>query len=92
MKHVINTFIGLVLLASTDNNYAAADSDERGHRREPPPEAFIACKGKSEGDSAQFADNRRGNTVTGTCQQDRQGNLVLRPDRHKGSHQRPRDS
>lgn len=51
----------------------------RGHQG-PPPEAYTACEGKSEGDTS-FFESPRGDTVTGTCVQDRNGDqLVLRPD------------
>jgi hypothetical protein len=50
------------------------------HPQGPPPEAFTACKDKKEGDKAEFT-GRQGQTVTGTCERERQGNqLVLRPD------------
>ena len=49
-----------------------------GRRHGPPPEAYEACEDKSAGDEAAFV-NRRGEMVTGTCQQ-RGDQLVLRPD------------
>jgi two-component system heavy metal sensor histidine kinase CusS len=54
----------------------------RGERRGPPPEAYKACDGRSEGSVSQFVDPR-GETVTGTCEQEN-GRLVLRPDRNRG--------
>lgn len=49
-----------------------------GRHHTPPAEAIEACEGKSEGDTAEFV-NDRGDTVSGTCEQ--QGDqLVLRPD------------
>ncbi len=60
---------------------------ERGrHHRTPPPEAYAACEGKSAGDTAEF-ESPRGDTVTGTCEQDGE-RLVLRPD-HPPSGRRP---
>ena len=58
-----------------------------GRRQGPPPEAYSACEGKSDGDEAQFV-GLRGETVTGTCEQEGD-RLVLRPDRapRKGRHQ-----
>ena len=47
-------------------------------RRGPPPEAFEACEGKSEGDSAEF-EGRDGEAITGTCEE-KDGTMVLRPD------------
>lgn len=56
-----------------------------GKRRGPPPEAYKACEGKSAGSTSQFV-NPRGETMTGTCEQE--GNqLVLRPDRNTGGRQ-----
>ena len=52
-----------------------------GRRHGPPPEAYEACEGNSVGDEAEFV-NRRGETVTGTCEQ-RGDQLVLRPDRRR---------
>ena len=44
----------------------------------PPPEAYTACEGKTEGDTAEFV-SPRGDTVTGTCEVEGD-RLVLRPD------------
>lgn len=51
----------------------------RGGKHQPPPEAYVACKGKKAGDSAQLTDPR-GETLHGTCEE-QDGKLVLRPDR-----------
>ena len=53
-----------------------------GRRHGPPPETYEACEGKSVGDEAEFV-NRRGETVTGTCEQ-RGERLILLPDNFKG--------
>ena len=45
----------------------------------PPPEALAACKGKQEGDQAEFT-GRQGETVSGTCQAGKDGTLFLKPD------------
>ncbi len=63
-------------------------SSNRG-RHGPPPEAYSACEGGSAGDAAQFM-SPRGDTVTGTCEQEGD-RLVLRPDciggtSHRGRH------
>lgn len=50
-----------------------------GRRNGPPPEAYEACEGKSAGDEAEFV-NRRGETVTGICEEEGD-RLVLLPDR-----------
>jgi hypothetical protein len=54
-----------------------------GRRSGPPPEAFAACEGKSEGSTAQFS-KPDGETVSGTCRV-ADGRLVLRPDHPKGN-------
>ena len=67
------------------NNYAGnkRSSQNAGRRRNgPPPEAYTACEDKNVGDTAEFV-SPRGDTVTGTCEQ--QGDqLVLRPDNPSG--------
>jgi len=50
----------------------------------PPPEAYKACEGKKVGDASQFV-NQRGDTVKGICEE-RDGKLILRPDRPKADH------
>ncbi len=59
-------------------------SSQNGGRRQngPPAEAYTACEGKNVGDTAEFV-NPRGNTVTGTCEQ-QDNRLVLRPDNPPG--------
>ena len=49
---------------------------------QPPPEAYTACEGKHPGEKARFT-GPRGNTVSGTCEQQGDGRLLLRPD-HPG--------
>jgi heavy metal sensor kinase len=58
---------------------STAGSDVRGS---PPLEAYRACEGKSAGSRSQFSDSR-GETLSGTCEQDEEGRLVLRPDRNR---------
>jgi len=59
----------------TDN-----DGIQNQRHRRPPPEAYSACEGKNAGDTAEFV-SPRGDTVTGTCELERDGDrLVLRPD------------
>jgi hypothetical protein len=43
----------------------------------PPPEAYTACKGKSDGDASQLT-GPRGGTVSGICRKI-EGKLVLQP-------------
>jgi signal transduction histidine kinase len=52
-----------------------------GERRGPPPEAYLACEGKSPGSVAQFV-NQRGEALRGTCQWEGT-RLVLRPDHRR---------
>jgi len=87
--------------AETTENEAAysrsyqSDNDgtqNRRHRR-PPPEAYSACEGKNAGDKAEFV-SPRGDTVTGTCEQEGD-QLVLRPDhppKGRGGRQNQQDS
>jgi hypothetical protein len=75
-------FITTILLALlvTFSSFGSEAMAQRGGRRHqgPPPEAYTACEGKSEGDTAEF-ESPRGDTVTGTCEQEGD-RLVLRPD------------
>lgn len=74
----------VIVLAVLSLWIAGANADDgesrqgRGRHHGPPPEAFTACEGKAAGDTAQFT-GRRGETVTGTCEQEGE-RLVLRPD------------
>ena len=57
-----------------------AHSNDSRPRGGPPQEAFAACDGKSEGDTASL-EASNGKTITGTCRQDRNGDrLLLIPD------------
>ncbi len=62
----------------TTGNTSAQNEGRNG----PPPEAFTACEGKSEGARTQFT-SPRGEVITGTCKT-ADGRLVLRPDRAPG--------
>ncbi|WP_339136025.1 MAG: hypothetical protein WGN25_19500 [Candidatus Electrothrix sp. GW3-4] len=46
----------------------------------PPPEAYTACEGKQLGEKASLI-TPQGHTLTGTCEQQKNGRLFLRPDR-----------
>jgi hypothetical protein len=77
-----NISIALFLIGIYATNPFGSDASSQessGRRKSPPPEAYTACEGKSAGDAAQFV-SPRGETVTGTCQQEGD-RLVLRPDR-----------
>jgi len=86
MKIINKTLIFIVLLGifiaiSSFGNYTFAQQQGRGQQG-PPPEAYTACEGKLEGDTAEF-ESLRGDTVTGTCVQEGD-RLVLRPDNLPG--------
>jgi len=69
--------LGILMAVISFGNEASAQGAGRRHQG-PPPEAYTACEGKSEGDTAEF-ESPHGDTVTGICEQ--QGDsLVLRPD------------
>jgi len=81
MKTVKKNIIAIVLFGLCTVSAFGADTDQqqpRGRHQGPPPEAYEACEGKSEGDTAEFI-SPHGDTVTGVCelQGDR---LVLRTD------------
>lgn len=61
----------------------ATSTENRGRHHGPPPEAYAVCEDKIAGDTAQFV-SPRGETVTGTCEQEGD-RLVLRPDRPEGN-------
>ncbi len=54
----------------------------QGGHHGPPPEAFKACEGKTDGARAQFT-RPDGEIITGTCRNAAEG-IVLRPDRPPG--------
>ena len=61
----------------------SSGNNRNGKRRGPPPEAYTACEGKSSGDSSQLT-TPRGEVLTGSCEEGRDGKLVLRLDRPRG--------
>lgn len=73
-------FIALLAIFIAFSSYGNdACARETGRMRQaPPPEAYTACEGKSDGDTAEFV-SPHGDTVTGTCEQEGD-RLVLRPD------------
>lgn len=76
-QFTIITLLGILFALSSLGSEAMAQQGGRRHQG-PPPEAYTACEGKSEGDTAEF-ESPRGDTVTGTCEQEGD-RLVLRPD------------
>lgn len=78
-KHtpIVIALLGIIIAFSSPGNEALAQQRGRRHQG-PPPEAYTACEGKSEGDTAEF-ESPRGDTVTGTCEMEGD-RLGLRPD------------
>lgn len=78
-KNTIALLSSLTLLFASQ--YALASDEQKGSsdRRGPPPEAFAACEGMSAGDTSEFS-GRNGESVAGTCEEGKDGTLVLRPD------------
>ena len=68
---------GIFIAISSFGDEAFAQQQGRRHQ-DPPPEAYTACEGMLEGDTAEF-ESPGGETVTGTCVQEGD-RLVLRPD------------
>ena len=65
----------------------SGSAPSKGHG--PPPEAYTACEGKSAGETSELL-TPDGETLTGPCEADRDGRLVLRPENNKkGNPQRP---
>ncbi len=95
-KHIILIIVFIIAgLFHVTEPYAETTENETGYSRSyqtdndgiqnqrhlrPPLEAYSACEGKNAGDTAEFV-SPRGDTVTGTCEQERDGDqLFLRPD------------
>jgi hypothetical protein len=82
-KTIVIALLGILIAFSSLGNEALAQQQGRRHQG-PPPEAYTACEGKSEGDTAEF-ESPRGETVTGTCEMEGD-RLVLRPDNPPPGH------
>ena len=67
------------------NGQGRGQGKARRGNRQPRQEAFDACVNQSEGDACSF-ENRRGETMTGTCITPPRGeeSLVCLPDNFKG--------
>jgi len=77
---IIIALLGILIATSAFGSDSSSQENGRGGHQGPPPEAYSACEGKSEGDTAEFT-SPQGDTITGTCELDRDGDqLVLRPD------------
>ncbi len=92
MKRVTQTALYAamaVALVATSSLVSAQGGDRGGERRGgPPQEAFDACEGKNDGDTASFV-SPRGDTVNGTCKT-RENMTFLIPDDHPGGGQNGR--
>ena len=75
---IVIALLGILIATIAIGNEASSQETRRRHHG-PPPKAYTACEGKNTADEAQFV-SLRGETVTGTCEQDGD-RLVLRPDR-----------
>ena len=74
---VVIGLLAILIAFSSIGNEAFARQSVRRHQG-PPPEAYTACEGKSEGETAEF-ESPQGDTVTGTCEMEGD-RLVLLPD------------
>lgn len=81
--------LGVFIACGAFGHQAAAQERGKGHNG-PPPEAYTACEGKTEGDAAEFV-SPRGDKVTGTCEMEGD-RLVLRPDNPPPGHEGKNDS
>ncbi|GAC16128.1 hypothetical protein [Aliiglaciecola lipolytica] len=71
----------LILSAVITSPLALAKPDREGRGGKPPPEAFEACEGKSEGDEVSFT-TPRGDNITASCKT-MQNELVAVPEGHE---------
>ncbi len=81
-KFIIMALLGIFVTFNLYVSGASAQGKDR-RRQGPPPEAYTACEGKYDGDTAEF-ESPHGDTVTGTCVEDDDNRLVLRPDNPPG--------
>lgn len=77
-KKSITLSLLTVLIVSHTFAYEAFARGSGGRHQGPPPEAYAACEGKTEGDTAEF-ESPHGDKVTGICVEEGD-RLVLRPD------------
>ncbi|MAD15643.1 MAG: hypothetical protein CL579_06130 [Alteromonadaceae bacterium] len=74
-------FIVASVFALSSLTACAQEGRGQGGERRPPPEAFEACEGQSEGDSVSV-ETRRGDSMSATCQMI-DDTLVAVPDKDK---------
>jgi hypothetical protein len=77
-KNIMVVLLGIFIIFNLCVSGASAQGKEK-RRQGPPPEAYTVCEGKYAGDTAEFV-SPHGDTVTGTCLEDDDNRLVLRPD------------
>ncbi|MCG8552527.1 MAG: hypothetical protein MI799_19150 [Desulfobacterales bacterium] len=71
---------GVMIAFNLNTGPAYARNNNGRPQGGPPQEAFTACEEMAEGDTASF-EAPNGETITGTCRQDRNGDrLLLIPD------------
>jgi hypothetical protein len=89
MSHqsVLATILGsLLVLPVFAQEATGSGQGEAGHtRHEPPPQAYEACNGKTEGDVVQFT-TRRGKEILATCTSSPKG-LFARPQHPPREHE-----
>lgn len=80
-KKVLTAAASIALMFAAQTAYASEEGGrgQGGDRKGPPPEAFTACEGKSVGDTSSF-EGRNGETLSGTCEETPDGQMVLHPD------------
>ena len=77
--------LAVIALAISFLSTVAHGQEPQG-RRVPPPEAFQACQGKTEGETVSFTT--RNETLSATCQMF-DGKLAAAPDRNRNQAGRP---
>jgi hypothetical protein len=75
-------FLGVSLLSAGARADEPPPGPGPGPHRGPPPAAFDACKGKSQGDACEVTF--REHKITGKCEPTRESTLACRPDHPPG--------
>ena len=81
MKNIAINALALAAIISSPISFAQ-DGDDKGQRRGPPPEAFAACEGLSDGASCSVTTPRN-ETLQGSCAMPKGDRLVCVPEGHK---------
>jgi hypothetical protein len=85
-----NLAMVLVLATCLSTLQASAQPEQGGRRGGPPPQAFEACAGQTEGDSCSMT-GRQGEDLQGSCivPPQGEGELVCAPEGGPGGRGRP---